>query len=866
MTTYVPCKKNDANGFVFYTSLAPRTASGIWQANPTLAAGDVKIAIDDGAPANLGTLPAVDADFTKRVKVVLSQAETNGDNLTIIFSDAAGAEWCDKTINIQTAARQLDDHAFPNTSGRGIDVTTGGGVGIDWANIENPTTVVGLSGTTVKTATDVETDTADIQTRLPAALVGGRIDATVDGVGMEAAAVAAIADGVWDEAISGHVAVGTFGGALRGLVLQHGTIGATGNDSTHLHLGGLTYGDDEINNYLLVIFDNSAGEYHARYITDWADTGDLATVATLPFTPEASVDLYWLLSAQSASAGSLTAAQVADAVWDEAQADHVGAGTFGEVATEVADILTDTSTTLQGELDGIQADTEDIQSRLPAALVSGRIDASVGAMAANVMTAAAAAADFGGEIADAVLDEALSGHTTAGTLGKAIADIETDVDAILTDTADMQPKLGTPAGASISADIAAIEAQTDDIGAAGAGLTAVPWNPAWDAEVQSEVDDALVAQRLDELLNADSDIDGAAPPTVGSVFHELMTKTSGSFTYDQTTDSLEALRDNTGTAGAGLTAIDLPDQTMNITGNITGNLSGSVGSVTGAVGSIAAGGITAASIATDAIDADALAADAIAEINATVDQALVDIKLDHLVAVADSDDVADSSIIAKLASKGATPDWSSFVNTTDALEALRDRGDVAWITATGFSTHSAADVWAVATRQLTALDEDSTTLDLDATIRAALGLASANLDTQLSTIDDFLDTEVAAIKAKTDQLTFSTANRVDGQVFGMEAGVVTAAAVGTGAIDADALATDAANEIADALLDRADAIETGVTLRGAIRIQSAVLAGKVSGGQTGTETFRNMSADSKNRVVSTNDSSGNRTALTLDMT
>lgn len=61
------------------------------------------------------------------------------------------------------------------------------------------------------------------------------------------------------------------------------------------------------------------------------------------------------------------------------------------------------------------------------------------------------------------------------------------------------------------------------------------------------------------------------------------------WTYDRTTDSLEANRDNTGTAGAGLTAIDLPDQTMNITGNITGNLSGSVGSVTGAVGSVTAG-------------------------------------------------------------------------------------------------------------------------------------------------------------------------------------------------------------------------------------------------------------------------------------
>jgi hypothetical protein len=41
-------------------------------------------------------------------------------------------------------------------------------------------------------------------------------------------------------------------------------------------------------------------------------------------------------------------------------------------------------------------------------------------------------------------------------------------------------------------------------------------------------------------------------------------------------------------------------------------------------------------------------------------------------------------------------------------------------------------------------------------VRSAIGLASANLDTQLSTIDDFLDTEVAAIKIKTDQLAFTS--------------------------------------------------------------------------------------------------------------
>jgi hypothetical protein len=69
-----------------------------------------------------------------------------------------------------------------------------------------------------------------------------------------------------------------------------------------------------------------------------------------------------------------------------------------------------------------------------------------------------------------------------------------------------------------------------------------------------------------------------------------------------------------GGTGDHLTAINLPDQTMNITGDITGNLSGSVGSVTGAVGSVtgnvggnvtgsvgsvSSGGITRASFAAE---------------------------------------------------------------------------------------------------------------------------------------------------------------------------------------------------------------------------------------------------------------------------
>jgi hypothetical protein len=134
-----------------------------------------------------------------------------------------------------------------------------------------------------------------------------------------------------------------------------------------------------------------------------------------------------------------TAAAIADAVWDETIGDHLAGGSTGaalnaagsagdpwtttlpgsytgsQAGKILADILTDTGTTLQAEVD-------DIQSRLPAALVSGRMDASVGAMAANVLTASALATDavteVAGATADAVWDEAYAGHTVAGSFGK----------------------------------------------------------------------------------------------------------------------------------------------------------------------------------------------------------------------------------------------------------------------------------------------------------------------------------------------------------------------------------------------------------------------------------------------------------------
>jgi hypothetical protein len=120
--------------------------------------------------------------------------------------------------------------------------------------------------------------------------------------------------------------------------------------------------------------------------------------------------------------------EIVQAIWNEATAGNVTAGTFGAQLKTV--------------LDSVQTDTDDIQTRLPAALVSGRIDASVGAVATAAITADAIAADAIGsselattavdEIVQAVWNEATAGNVTAGTFG---AQLKTVLDTAATDAA-----------------------------------------------------------------------------------------------------------------------------------------------------------------------------------------------------------------------------------------------------------------------------------------------------------------------------------------------------------------------------------------------------------------------------------------------
>ena len=141
---------------------------------------------------------------------------------------------------------------------------------------------------------------------------------------------------------------------------------------------------------------------------------------------------------------------------------------------------------VSADVAAIQSDTDDIQSRLPAALVSGRIDASIGAIATGAITADSIAADAIGasELAtDAVneIRDAILADSTAFN-GADIASILTDTTAIEVDTQDIQSRL--PA-ALVSGRI--------------------------DANVGAISDDATAADNLELMYDGTGYIDPTAP-------------------------------------------------------------------------------------------------------------------------------------------------------------------------------------------------------------------------------------------------------------------------------------------------------------------------------------------------------------------
>src|SRR3990172_5899681 len=296
MATFVPAKR--ATQYITFVGLVDQANTKLLKSSATIAAGDFKVSIDGGALANLGTLPTVTPAASKMVKITLSVAEMTGDNITVVASDAAGAEWCDLEINLQTAARQIDDLAYPATSGRSMVVDAAGLVDANAVK-------VGPTGAgTAQTAGDVIGDTNDIQARLPAALVSGRMDSST--------------------------------GAMAANVMT--AAAAAADLTTELQAGLATW---------------------AAWATVKPDTDDIQA------RPPAAL----VGGPIDSSVGAMAA--------DTLTASALAADAVTEIQSGLAlDAPVAKAATVSGETAAIQADTDNIQTRLPFALVGGKMDST----------------------------------------------------------------------------------------------------------------------------------------------------------------------------------------------------------------------------------------------------------------------------------------------------------------------------------------------------------------------------------------------------------------------------------------------------------------------------------------------------------
>ena len=213
-----------------------------------------------------------------------------------------------------------------------------------------------------------------------------------------------------------------------------------------------------------------------------------------------------------------SAADIADAVWDEAIADHTAGTTFGgknqrvvpsetlnDYKADVSGLATSAAlATVDGNVDSILEDTNELQTNqgnwLTATGFSTHSAEDVWSVATRSLTDKAGFTISGTKTTLDDLNDISSGDVSTAC-GTALTSYDpptaTEMASAFTEIKGATWSSATDTLEHIRDKQSDIETDTQDlqtqIGTDGAGLTNIPWNSAWDAEVQSECTDALNA-------------------------------------------------------------------------------------------------------------------------------------------------------------------------------------------------------------------------------------------------------------------------------------------------------------------------------------------------------------------------------------
>jgi len=404
------------------------------------------ILVDTGTtlPASLTTIDNEIATIDGNVDAILVDTGTTiPASLTTIDNEIATIDTNVDAILVDTGTTIPATIATVDTNVDAILVDTGTTLPATLATIDsNVATILVDTGTTLPAQITALNDLSQTDVRAAVGLVTanldtqlGTIDTNVDAIltdtgttipaqitALNDPAASAIADAVWDELTTGHTNSGTFGRQIK-----------DGIDGINTHV------ETNIPADIAALNDPTAAAI-ADAVWDEVQTGHV-TAGTFGYYLDAQV---------SGAANPPSAADIADAVWDELQADHVTAGSFGVVATEVADILTDTSTTIPAQITALNDVTaaavadavwdEATAGHVTAGTFGEQVKTDIDAILTDTETTipaqiTALVIPSSTTIAAAVWDKATSSHTGAGTFGEQCG---TDIDAILADTNELQ--------------------------------------------------------------------------------------------------------------------------------------------------------------------------------------------------------------------------------------------------------------------------------------------------------------------------------------------------------------------------------------------------------------------------------------------
>lgn len=433
----------------------------------TLAGSPAVVAYPDNSTTEITAGITLSVDFDSRtglnnVRVVATSGNgyAAGSNYSLVISSGTVDSVSVVGEVIGEFSLEAQSPLRPTTTGRTLDVTATGGAGIDWSNVEAPTTTLNLSGTTIATTQKVDVETiktnpvvnagtitfpttatlasttnitaGTVTTATNVTTVNGLAANVITATSIQADAITAakVADGTIDAATFAAGAIDA--AAIANNAIDRATFAAdTGLQTirsntaqsatgTTIVLDASASAVDNFYNNDIVYITGGTGVGQARFITAYVGATKTATVATWATNPDVTSTFAILPFDAVAGASAPTAAQVATAVWQDTTAgDFTTAGSIGKSLF--------TGGAVPGAAGGVfiagsnAATTVNITGNL-----TGNVSGSVGSVTGNV--GGNVVGDVGGNVTGSVGSVAAGGITASSIATGAV-----DADAIATD-------------------------------------------------------------------------------------------------------------------------------------------------------------------------------------------------------------------------------------------------------------------------------------------------------------------------------------------------------------------------------------------------------------------------------------------------